>query len=52
VPEVLLSGDHARIERWREQNSRERSRERRPDLLRSRDSKGLRAAKRNPEEKA
>jgi tRNA (guanine37-N1)-methyltransferase len=33
VPEVLLSGDHAAIERWREENSRERSRERRPDLL-------------------
>lgn len=26
VPEVLLSGDHARIERWRQERSRERSR--------------------------
>ena len=29
VPEVLLSGDHARIERWREEQSRERTRNRR-----------------------
>ena len=33
VPEVLLSGDHARIAAWREQASRQRTRERRPDLL-------------------
>jgi len=33
VPEVLLSGDHARIQRWREIRARERTRERRPDLL-------------------
>lgn len=33
VPEVLLSGDHARIAKWREQQARERTRERRPDLL-------------------
>jgi tRNA (guanine37-N1)-methyltransferase len=33
VPEVLLSGDHARIERWRQEQSRERTRQRRPDLL-------------------
>jgi tRNA (guanine37-N1)-methyltransferase len=32
VPEVLLSGDHARIAAWREQASRRRTRERRPDL--------------------
>jgi tRNA (guanine37-N1)-methyltransferase len=32
VPEVLLSGDHARIAAWREQASRQRTRERRPDL--------------------
>jgi tRNA (guanine37-N1)-methyltransferase len=25
VPDVLLSGDHARIERWRRERSRERS---------------------------
>jgi tRNA (guanine37-N1)-methyltransferase len=33
VPEVLLSGDHARIQRWREARARERTRERRPDLM-------------------
>ena len=33
VPEVLLSGDHGRIERWKAAQSLERTRERRPDLL-------------------
>jgi tRNA (guanine37-N1)-methyltransferase len=33
VPEVLLSGDHAAIERFRAERARERTRERRPDLL-------------------
>jgi tRNA (guanine37-N1)-methyltransferase len=33
VPEVLLSGDHARIAAWRRQVSLQRTRERRPDLL-------------------
>jgi tRNA (guanine37-N1)-methyltransferase len=33
VPEVLLSGDHARIEAWRHDQRLERTRERRPDLL-------------------
>jgi tRNA (guanine37-N1)-methyltransferase len=33
VPQVLLSGDHARIERWRRARSLERTRARRPDLL-------------------
>jgi tRNA (guanine37-N1)-methyltransferase len=32
VPEVLLSGDHARVESWRQQASEQRTRERRPDL--------------------
>jgi tRNA (guanine37-N1)-methyltransferase len=32
VPEVLLSGDHARIEAWRRQASEQRTRARRPDL--------------------
>ncbi|HEY6930193.1 MAG TPA: tRNA (guanosine(37)-N1)-methyltransferase TrmD [Thermoanaerobaculia bacterium] len=36
VPDVLLSGDHARIERWRRARALERTRERRPDLLRER----------------
>jgi tRNA (guanine37-N1)-methyltransferase len=33
VPEVLLSGNHAAIQRWRATASHERTRERRPDLL-------------------
>jgi len=33
VPEELLSGDHARIERWRRARALERTRQRRPDLL-------------------
>lgn len=33
VPEVLLSGDHARIRRWRLQQALGRTAERRPDLL-------------------
>jgi tRNA (guanine37-N1)-methyltransferase len=32
VPEVLLSGDHGEIARWREENSRQRTLERRADL--------------------
>jgi tRNA (guanine37-N1)-methyltransferase len=32
VPEVLLSGDHAKIAQWRRQQSRERTAARRPDL--------------------
>jgi tRNA (guanine37-N1)-methyltransferase len=36
VPEVLVGGDHARIERWRRARALERTRERRPDLLRRR----------------
>jgi tRNA (guanine37-N1)-methyltransferase len=33
VPEVLLSGHDARIEEWRHQQALERTRQRRPDLL-------------------
>ncbi|OAG27429.1 tRNA (guanosine(37)-N1)-methyltransferase TrmD [Thermodesulfatator autotrophicus] len=33
VPEVLLSGDHARIEAWRRRKSLETTLKRRPDLL-------------------
>jgi len=33
VPEVLQSGDHARIEAWREEEARKRTREKREDLL-------------------
>ena len=33
VPEILLSGDHAHIARWRRQQALLRTRQRRPDLL-------------------
>jgi tRNA (guanine37-N1)-methyltransferase len=33
VPEILLSGDHQAIERWRRQEALRRTSERRPDLL-------------------
>ena len=33
VPEILLSGDHAKIDRWRLEKAVEITRERRPDLL-------------------
>jgi tRNA (guanine37-N1)-methyltransferase len=33
IPEALLSGDHARIERWRREEAERLTRERRPDLL-------------------
>ncbi len=33
VPEVLLSGNHAEIAKWRADQARRRTRERRPDLL-------------------
>ncbi len=39
VPEVLRSGDHAAIARWRAEQAELRTRERRPDLLRRRRSK-------------
>jgi tRNA (guanine37-N1)-methyltransferase len=42
VPEVLLSGNHAEIEKWRSEQSTRRTQERRPDLL-----DGANAAHRN-----
>ena len=33
VPEVLLSGNHSEIERWRRQQALKRTKKRRPDLL-------------------
>jgi len=33
VPDVLLSGNHAEIDRWRRAQQIERTRQRRPDLL-------------------
>lgn len=33
VPEILLSGDHAKVAAWRREQGLQRTRERRPDLL-------------------
>ena len=33
VPEVLMSGDHAKIRKWEEEQALKRTKERRPDLL-------------------
>lgn len=38
VPEVLTSGNHAAIERWRKSTALERTRKRRPDLLAKKDA--------------
>jgi tRNA (guanine37-N1)-methyltransferase len=38
VPEILLSGHHAQIAAWREEQSRRRTQERRPDLLAQQDA--------------
>lgn len=35
VPDVLLSGHHGNIEKWRRQQSLKRTKERRPDMLRN-----------------
>lgn len=35
VPDVLLSGHHANIEKWRNEQSLKRTKERRPDLLKN-----------------
>ena len=32
VPEVLLSGNHAKIEAWKQEEAERLTRERRPDL--------------------
>ena len=34
VPEILLSGNHAAVAAWRQEQARQRTAERRPDLLR------------------
>jgi tRNA (guanine37-N1)-methyltransferase len=56
VPEILLSGDHAKIEKWRREQSLLRTLERRPDLLESaslsdKDKKFLENQKRASESK-
>jgi tRNA (guanine37-N1)-methyltransferase len=35
IPDVLVSGDHARVARWRREQALLRTWQRRPDLLRS-----------------
>ena len=35
VPDVLLSGNHAKIEQWRMEQAIERTKERRPELLKN-----------------
>ena len=37
VPEVLLSGDHQAVDRWRRRQSLQRTLQRRPDLLKKAD---------------
>jgi len=44
VPEVLLSGDHARIDAWRAREAERLTRERRPDLLGDEEGEGPTAA--------
>ncbi len=39
IPEVLLTGHHAKIEQWRQEQARARTRARRPDLLGEPDAK-------------
>jgi len=38
VPDILLSGDHGKIAQWRREQSLERTRQHRPDLLGDRDT--------------
>jgi len=39
VPDILLSGDHAKIAQWRKQQALERTKKWRPDLLKDNDKK-------------
>lgn len=41
VPEVLLSGNHAEIEKWRREQSKARTAQRRPDLLKAKTEENL-----------
>ena len=45
VPDVLLSGDHAAIARWRMEQRKNRTKERRPDLWRAFERKEKRKTK-------
>ena len=39
VPPILLSGDHAKVDAWRQKQSMQRTREKRPDLFRKFENK-------------
>jgi len=41
IPDVLLSGNHAEIAKWRAEQARLRTVERRPDLLKSNEKNGV-----------
>ena len=41
VPDILLSGNHAKIEQWRYEQSLQRTKERRPDLLKQSNSQTI-----------
>jgi tRNA (guanine37-N1)-methyltransferase len=47
IPDILLSGDHKKIEQWRARKSEELTRSRRPDLMSdpTQDSPAARAKK-------
>ena len=40
IPDILLSGDHKRVEEWRRQEARRLTAERRPDLARAKGGRG------------
>jgi tRNA (guanine37-N1)-methyltransferase len=48
IPEVLLSGDHAKIEAWRREQAEKLTRERRPDLWAAYENPDLRGLKKPP----
>ena len=52
VPEVLLSGNHAKIAKWREQQSVLRTTQRRPDLLAALKQEASELGKSEPTDKA
>ena len=48
IPEVLLSGDHAKIEAWRREQAEKLTRERRPDLWAAYENPAIRGLKKPP----
>lgn len=43
VPDILLSGDHEKIDSWRKERSLERTKQRRPDMLKASGEEGTEA---------